>query len=98
MIHDNFAKLLAFLNRLEEAKIFFALKRNRYDAVSVEIRVPGEYWEVDFLNDGSVDVERFKSDGEVDEESVLEELFAEFSDAKPSNAKRVKANGATTRK
>jgi hypothetical protein len=80
MTEDRFDKMLAFLHRLEEAKIHFTLNRNRYDAISVEIVAPGERWEVDFLDDGSVDVERFRSNGEIYDESVLEELFALCSD------------------
>ena len=41
---------------------------------------PGEYWEIEFLEDGEVDVERFRSNGHIDDESALEELFAQFSD------------------
>ena len=52
----------------------------REGAISVVVRVPGEYWEVDFLEDGDVDVERFVSSGAIEEESALDELFARFSD------------------
>jgi hypothetical protein len=39
---------------------------------------------VDFLDDGSVDVERFVSDGRIDDEAALAELFAKFSDGEPA--------------
>ncbi len=83
MNQDRFARILAFLHQLEDAKIHFSLDRYREDAISVHIDVPGERWEVDFLDDGSVDVERFKSDGEIYDEAAFEELFSKFSDTEP---------------
>lgn len=76
---NQFEKLTKFLDRLEEHDIFFELKRSRDAGVSVHVAVPGQRWEVDFLDDGTVDVERFVSDGGVQDESVLETLFSEFS-------------------
>ena len=80
MTDDRFDKVLAFLHRLDAAKIHYILGHYRDDAVSVKIAVPGERWEVDFLDDGSVDVERFASNGEIYDESMLDELFAKYSD------------------
>ncbi len=75
-----FEELLNFLRRLEGAKIAYTLRHSRDDAIMVRINVPGERWEVEFLQDGDVDVERFVSDGEMGDESALDELFARFSD------------------
>ncbi len=80
MSQDRFEKLLAFLRRLEDAKISHQLADYREEAVSVIVRAPGEYWEVDFLEDGEVEVERFRSNGHIDEESALTELFQLCSD------------------
>ena len=78
---DLESRLLSFLTRLTEAKIHFRLAHNRDDGITVEVTVPGERWEVDFLDDGTVDVERFLSTGEVEDAAGgLEELFREFSD------------------
>ena len=41
----------------------------------VEIAVPGERWEVEFFADGTVEVERFVSEGGICGESELEKLF-----------------------
>ena len=40
---------------------------------------PGERWEIEFLEDGSVEVERFISGGQICGEEVLTELFARYS-------------------
>ena len=80
MKRDPFAKLLDFLARLEKARITYRLSKHIEDAISVEARAPGEHWEVDFFADGDVYVERFRSNGHIDEESSLAELFRLCSD------------------
>ena len=46
----------------------------------VLVAVPGERWEIEFLADGSIEVERFISDGGIYGEEALNELFANYSD------------------
>jgi hypothetical protein len=81
-----FSNLLAFLDRLEKAKIPYEMRHSRDDALMVVAYAPGQYWEIDFLEDGEVEVERFRSDGHIDDESVLPELFALCSDEEPATA------------
>jgi hypothetical protein len=84
MNDEKFDRLLRLLERLKGAKISHRLADYREGAVSVVVRVPGQYWEIDFLDDGEVEVERFVSNGEIDDESALDELFAKFSDEEPA--------------
>lgn len=72
-------EFIAFLNRLEDNKIFYKLSKVRPEFVMVEVVVPGERWEIEFSED-DIQVEVFKSTGGVQGVSRLEELFAEFSD------------------
>ncbi len=72
-------KLIEFLNALEESGIYYKLNKVR-DAIMVEIAVPGERWEVEFMNDETVEVEIFKSIGEIEDESVLNRLFKDYGD------------------
>jgi len=44
----------------------------------VIVTVPGQRWEVEFLEDGRVDVEKFVSDGTISDEGELRRLFDEF--------------------
>jgi len=81
MSQDIFSKFTAFLNNLEQANIHYTIAHHRDDALMVLIAVPGERWEVEFLTDGSIEVERFLSDGEIGDETMLAELFAQHSDA-----------------
>lgn len=76
----RFGRLILFLKRLQEAKIPHRLDDNREDAISVLAFAPSEYWEIDFLADGEVDVERYRSNGVIEEESSLEALFAVWKD------------------
>lgn len=81
---NQFDRLLGFLRRLDEAKIKYQLQNHREGALTVVAFAPGEYWEIDFLAEGSVEVERFRSDGRVHNESVLEELFALWAEPETS--------------
>ena len=74
---NGMTKLLRFLDRLERAKVFYNLDRFR-DSVAVLVNVPGAYWEVEFFEDGRVEVEVFRSSGvEADSDAAVERLFAE---------------------
>ncbi|MFH5803994.1 hypothetical protein [Alienimonas sp. DA493] len=72
--------LRTFLADLRRARIHFRLRDSREDAVGVDVVVPGERWEVDFLDDGSVEVEVFRSDGRIADESALADLIARHGD------------------
>ena len=94
---DRFDKLIGFIRRLEDAKIYYQVESYRYDGISVVVTVPGQRWEVDFLADGEIDVERFVSNGQIDDESALEELFTKFAEPSESTSEAVNPNGAVTR-
>ena len=79
MITQN-ARLLTFLNQLRRGRIQYRLDQHRDDAIMVEIAVPGERWEVEFLDDGSVEAEIFRSDGTIHDSSALDELIRKHSD------------------
>lgn len=78
MKRNVFDKLTAFLTELESLQISYTLSHNRDEAIMVNVAAPGERWEIEFLEDGSVEVERFISNGEVDSEEILHELFARY--------------------
>ena len=53
------------LARLQRAKIYYTLAHNRYDAITIDVSVPGQRIEIDVLSDGTTEVEVFKSDGTI---------------------------------
>ncbi|MET3576743.1 hypothetical protein ACFFIY_05315 [Bhargavaea ullalensis] len=73
-------RFLDFLNRLEDKKIFYRLSKVRREAVMVEIAVPGQRWEVEFMDDGTVEIEKFLSDGGFYDEKEMDILLKEFAD------------------
>ena len=73
-------KLLKFLSRLEQLKIHNRIEHNRDESIMVITDVPGQKWEIEFFNDGNIEIEIFKSDGEIRGESELERFFKEFSE------------------
>jgi len=72
--------LLDFLNNFRAAQIHCELRQRREDAIMVEVAVPGERWEVEFLKDGTVEVEIFRSDGEIHDVLMLQKLVKKHSD------------------
>ena len=87
MIGENMTyiwELIELLNKLEKHRIYYKLNKIRFDAIMIEIAVPGERWEVEFVternNKCSVEIERFKSNGNICDEKELKKLFDIFSD------------------
>lgn len=80
---DPFRQLLSLLDRLDKLKVPYHLRHSRDDAIMVVAHAPGEYWEIEFLLDGDVDIERYRSDGQIDDESVLQQLFDLWSEDEP---------------
>jgi hypothetical protein len=70
---------MSFLNDLRDARISYRLSHNRDDAIAVEVAVPGERWEIEFLEDGAVEVEVFRSNGTIHDASVLSKLIEKHS-------------------
>jgi len=77
---NELEKLVDFLCRLDKYKIHYRIEHNHDDAVMVIADVPGQKWEVEFFTNGKIEVEIFKSDGEILEEFELERFFNEFSE------------------
>jgi hypothetical protein len=86
MTDRYFRKLLTFLKKLDQAHLYYTLAAHREDAIMVLVTVPGERWEIEFLGDGSIEVERFLSNGEIFGEEVLNEMFSKYADPDPSKA------------
>ncbi len=66
-------KLLEFTEFLEEKGLYYRFNEES-DNWLVEIFVPGQRWEVEFLPSGEVQVEKFISQGQILGESALAEL------------------------
>ena len=71
--------LVNFLEKLEERKIFYRLSKIR-DGILIEIVIPEQRWEVEFMVDGNIEIEKFTSDGIIYDGKELDMLFRDFSD------------------
>ena len=75
-------ELIDFLNKLELNNIFYKLNKVRDDAIMVEIAVPGQRWEVEFMEDGTGEMEKFRSEREFydgkERETRIKDLSDEF--------------------
>ena len=80
MSQAPFDKLTTFLKHLETAHLHYTLASHREDTIMVLVSVPGERWEIEFFGDGSVEVERFRSNGEIGGEESLQELLTTYAD------------------
>ena len=69
------SKLTKFLDQLDEADLHYTLSSVREGSVLVAVTVPGERWEIEYMADGDVEVELFKSDGEIHDDGLIADLF-----------------------
>jgi hypothetical protein len=75
---EVFGRLLDFLNRLDAAHVHYTLAHTRPESVMVDISLPGWRWEVEFMADGSTEIERYRSVAGVDDDAgLLDELLTE---------------------
>ncbi|MBI5928509.1 MAG: hypothetical protein HY862_04330 [Chloroflexi bacterium] len=72
---SSLQKLLDFLDRLEDEGLWYHLTHSRPETICVFIDIPGERWEVEFFADGHIEFERFRSSGDLEDESVLEQFM-----------------------
>ena len=76
---ETFGRLLSFLNRLDQLHVHYSLGHTRPESVMVDLALPGRRWEVEFMIDGAVEIERYESVAGVESDSaLLGELIAEL--------------------
>jgi hypothetical protein len=76
---ETFERLLKFLNRLDERHVHYRLGHTRPESVMIEVPLPDQRWEIEFMHDGSIEVERFTSvAGVEDNPALLDDLLAEI--------------------
>ena len=64
--------------QLNSRHIPYEVKIVRSDALMVCVAVPGERWEIEFFDDGHIEVEKFISQGVEEGSGVAEELLDNF--------------------
>jgi hypothetical protein len=79
--------IIEFLNQLERHKISYTFSRYLNTSISICVTVPGERWEIDINQLGEIQVEIFKSNGEIYDSKIIKTLFDRFSDYTDINPK-----------
>jgi len=72
---SELSDLTNLLDRLDAAEIQYTLASVSEGTIEVGIDVNDEHWKVEFMDDGEVEIEIFKSDGQIFDYSVIEDLF-----------------------
>jgi len=85
---DNLQKLITFLDKLEDCKMYYRLNKTR-DSIMVEIPVPGQRWEVEFMFDGTIEIDIFMTENEILDERELEVLFRDHAERKRKSTQRL---------
>jgi hypothetical protein len=75
---DGLQKLIMFLTKLDENDIYYRLNKIR-DSIMAEIAVPSQRWEVEFMPDGRIEIEKFITENKIFDENEIEVLFRKFS-------------------
>ncbi|KGK87588.1 hypothetical protein [Clostridium sp. HMP27] len=74
----EFKDINEFLNTLDKNSIYYGLNKIRAESIMVEVAVPGQRWEIEFMNDGTIEIEKFISDEIYYDEKELQVLISEF--------------------
>ena len=70
--------LIDFLDRLEDNKMYYRLNKTR-DSIMVEVPVPGQRWEIEFMANGTIEIEKFLTGATLYGEEEIEVLFRDFA-------------------
>ena len=74
---ESMTALFDFLDKLDSAGFYHTIIATRRRSIMVYVDVPGERLEVDFLEDGRIDVEIYTSKGKIESAGRLADLFAQ---------------------
>ena len=82
---DTLNSFIELLEKLEDKKIYYRLSKTRDDTITVEVSVPGQRWEIEYntygeKSGGSIEIEKFVSDGTIHGDEELDTLFRDFSE------------------
>ena len=78
-------ELYDLIEELRTRKIYFEMTSVREDYIMLRVDVPGEKWEIEYSKGGEVEIEIFRSDGNLLDESAIDDLFERHSDFGPTN-------------
>jgi hypothetical protein len=69
-----------FCHELDRRGVAYEFQIARDEALMMCVALPGERWEIEFFDDGRIELERFVSQGVVAAPRALAELLASFDE------------------
>jgi hypothetical protein len=75
-----FEKASELCRELDVRRVPYALNFARPEALMVSVAIPGERWELEFFEDGHVELERFVSTGVEADAGAPEKLLGYFNE------------------
>ena len=85
-------ELTSFLRQLDERRASYRIDRWR-DATMLNVFVPGEHWEIEFMDAGGVEVERFRATAQ--SVTSARSMISGLSSSSPSARPDVPGRGPT---
>jgi hypothetical protein len=73
------SKAAEFCRALDHSGIAYELRIVRDEALMMSVAVPGERWEIEFFDDGRIELERFVSQGVAEAPGALADLLARLA-------------------
>ena len=74
------SKAAEFCRELDCHHAAYELRIVRDEALMMTVAVPGERWEIEFFDDGRIELERFVSQGVAEAPGALAELLARLAE------------------
>lgn len=78
-MNESAHRLYRILDKLEAARIYYILDKTRNETVMILAQVPGRHYEIEVFANGRIEVEVYKSNGEIGGQELVEELLRDFS-------------------
>jgi hypothetical protein len=75
-----FETIYEVCQELDHRRIPYELRIVRPEAIMVSVAVPGERWELEYFEDGRIEVERFRSQGVESKPEALQQLLGYFDE------------------
>lgn len=69
----------SLIDMLSSKHLYYEMASHRDGYIMVTVRVPGEIWEIEFSKTGAIEIEIFRSDGTILDETALDDLFRRFA-------------------
>jgi hypothetical protein len=76
-----FEKAYELCRALDARRVPYVLNLTRPEALMLSVAVPGERWEIEFFEDGHIELERFVSSGAEAEPAAAEKLLGYFDES-----------------